>query len=134
MSRFSALIWLGFNFVKEAFVSGGITALVILRGGKSLQPGFVRMPYGDLGKTAANFLGALVSLTPGTTTVDIDPGRQRTAGVLSAARRSHSYRPSRRPRYPVLRRHRTRPGRLRRDVAWARLIQRHAGGEWETQP
>ena len=76
MTRLSALIYLAFNFVKEAVVSGGITALVILRGGKSLQPGFVRMPYGDLGETAANFLGALVSLTPGTTTVDIDPERR----------------------------------------------------------
>jgi multisubunit Na+/H+ antiporter MnhE subunit len=76
MNRVSALTWLGFNFVKEAIVSGGITALLILRGGKALQPGFVRMPYGDLGETAANFLGALVSLTPGTTTVDIDPGRR----------------------------------------------------------
>lgn len=76
MNRVSALIRLGFNFVKEAIVSGGITALLILRGGKALQPGFVRMPYGDLGETAANFLGALVSLTPGTTTIDIDPERR----------------------------------------------------------
>jgi multisubunit Na+/H+ antiporter MnhE subunit len=75
MTRLSALIWLVFNFVKEAIISGGITALIILRGGKNLQPGFVRLPYGDLGETAADFLGALVSLTPGTTTIDIDPER-----------------------------------------------------------
>ncbi|MFZ0107199.1 MAG: Na+/H+ antiporter subunit E [Thiobacillus sp.] len=76
MNRLSALIWLVFNFVKEAIVSGGITALLILRGGKDLQPGFVRLSYGDLGETAADLLGALVSLTPGTTTVDIDPERR----------------------------------------------------------
>jgi len=76
MSRLSALIRLAFNFMKEAFVSGGITALIILRGGTRLQPGFVRMSYGDLGETAADFLGALVSLTPGTTTVDIDLERR----------------------------------------------------------
>lgn len=76
MNRVSAMIWLGFNFVKEALVSGGITTLIILRGSRDLQPGFVRMPYGDLSETAANFLGALVSLTPGTTTVDIDPERR----------------------------------------------------------
>jgi multisubunit Na+/H+ antiporter MnhE subunit len=76
MNRLSALIRLVFNFVKEAIVSGVITALLILRGGKSPQPGFVRMSYGDLGETAAGFLGALVSLTPGTTTVDIDPERR----------------------------------------------------------
>jgi multisubunit Na+/H+ antiporter MnhE subunit len=76
MNRLSALIRLAFNFMKEVVVSGGITTLIILRGGKSLQPGFVRMSYGDLGETAADFLGALVSLTPGTTTVDIDPERR----------------------------------------------------------
>ncbi len=76
MKRLSALIQLVFNFMKEVAVSGGITAMIILRGGKALQPGFVRMPYGDLGGTAATFLGALVSLTPGTTTVDIDPERR----------------------------------------------------------
>lgn len=76
MKRLSALIRLAFNFMKEVVVSGAITTLIILRGGKSLQPGFVRMPYGDLGETAADFLGALVSLTPGTTTVDIDPERR----------------------------------------------------------
>jgi multisubunit Na+/H+ antiporter MnhE subunit len=76
MNRLSALIRLVFNFMKEIVVSGAITTLIILRGGKSLQPGFVRMSYGDLGETAADFLGALVSLTPGTTTVDIDPERR----------------------------------------------------------
>ncbi len=76
MNRLSALIRLVFNFVKEAIVSGGITVLIILRGSKALQPGLVRMPYGDLGETAADFLAALVSLTPGTTTVDIDPERR----------------------------------------------------------
>lgn len=76
MNRLSALIRLVFNFMKEVVVSGGITTLIILRGGKALKPGFVRMSYGGLGETAANFLGALVSLTPGTTTVDIDPERR----------------------------------------------------------
>ena len=76
MKRLSALFRLVFNFMKEVVVSGGSTTLIILRGGKALQPGFVRMSYGDLGETAADFLGALVSLTPGTTTVDIDPERR----------------------------------------------------------
>lgn len=76
MKRVLALIRLLFNFIKEIVVSGGITALTILRGGKALQPGFVRMSYGDLGETAADVLGVLVSLTPGTTTVDIDTERR----------------------------------------------------------
>lgn len=76
MKRLSALIRLVSNFIREIVVSGAITALIILRGGKGLQPGLVRLSYGDLGETAADFLGALVSLTPGTTTVDIDPDRR----------------------------------------------------------
>ena len=72
MNRLRAFGWLGMNFLREVIVSGWTTALIILRGGEALQPGFVHMPYGDLSDTAANFLGALVTLTPGTTTVDID--------------------------------------------------------------
>jgi multicomponent K+:H+ antiporter subunit E/multicomponent Na+:H+ antiporter subunit E len=71
-----ALFVLGFNFVKDVIASGWTTAGIILGGGRQLRPGFVRMPYGDLPDTAANFLGALVTLTPGTTTVDIDLERR----------------------------------------------------------
>lgn len=67
-----ALARLGFNFVKDLFVSGWVTARIVLRSGPLPQPGFVRLAYGDLSDSAASFLGALVSLTPGTTTVDID--------------------------------------------------------------
>jgi multisubunit Na+/H+ antiporter MnhE subunit len=76
MNRPLALGRLGANFLREAIVSGWTTALIILRGDKALQPGLVHMPYGDLSDTAANVLGALVTLTPGTTTVDIDLERR----------------------------------------------------------
>ena len=72
MSFVLALGRLGFNFVKDLFVSGWVTARIILRRGPLPQPGFVRLTYGELPAGAASFLGALVSLTPGTTTVDID--------------------------------------------------------------
>jgi multisubunit Na+/H+ antiporter MnhE subunit len=76
MNRLLALGRLGVNFLWEAIVSGWTTARIILRGDAVLQPGLVRMPYGDLSDTAANVLGALVTLTPGTTTVDIDLERR----------------------------------------------------------
>jgi multisubunit Na+/H+ antiporter MnhE subunit len=63
---------LGFNFVKDLFASGWVTARIILRRGPLPRPGFVRLAYGELPAGAASFLGALVSLAPGTTTVDID--------------------------------------------------------------
>lgn len=72
MNFVPALARLGFNFVKDLFVSGWVTARIILRRGPLPQPGFVRLAYGELSDGAASFLGALVSLTPGTTTVDID--------------------------------------------------------------
>ncbi len=76
MKKLLALAQLGCNFLREVIVSGWITARIILRGGKRLQPGFVRMSYGDLSDSAANFLGALITLTPGTTTLDIDLDRR----------------------------------------------------------
>lgn len=76
MNRLCALCRLGANFLREAILSGWATALIILRGDRTLQPGLVHMPYGDLSDTAANVLGALVTLTPGTTAVDIDLERR----------------------------------------------------------
>lgn len=72
MKRLTALALLGINFLKDVVASGWTTTLIILFRRNSLRPGFVRLAYGELPETASNFLGALVTLTPGTTTVDID--------------------------------------------------------------
>lgn len=76
MNKMLAVLVLFFSFPKEVVVSGWTTAVIILRGKQALRPGFVRMPYGYLSDTAANLLGALITLTPGTTTVDIDLERR----------------------------------------------------------
>jgi multisubunit Na+/H+ antiporter MnhE subunit len=76
MSKLLAVGLLFLNFLKDVLVSGWTTAVIILRGGKAVRPGLVRMSYGDLNDTAANLLGALITITPGTTTVDIDLGRR----------------------------------------------------------
>jgi multisubunit Na+/H+ antiporter MnhE subunit len=72
MNRLLALVRLVVNFLKDVVVSGWTTALIILFRAHSLRPGFVRLNYGDLPPGAATFVGALITLTPGTTTVDID--------------------------------------------------------------
>lgn len=72
MNKLLAVSLLLFNFLKDVIVSGWTTAAIILRGGKTIQAGFVEMSYGDLDDSAANLLGALITLTPGTTIVDID--------------------------------------------------------------
>jgi multisubunit Na+/H+ antiporter MnhE subunit len=76
MRRLLALAMLGINFLKEVVVSGWVTARIILAGPRGLRPGFVRLAYGDLPEGAASLLAALVTLTPGTTVVDIDPERR----------------------------------------------------------
>jgi multisubunit Na+/H+ antiporter MnhE subunit len=97
MTRLTALGLLGINFLKDVVTSGWTTTLIILFRSRSLRPGFVRLAYGELPETAANFLGALVTLTPGTTTVDIDLERgelllhlldmDRADGTLDGIRR-----------------------------------------------
>ena len=76
MSRFAALLHLVSHFVRDLVVSGLATAALILRGDRTLRPGLVRMPYGDLPEGAALAVGALITLTPGTSTVDVDPVRR----------------------------------------------------------
>ncbi|MGA7178293.1 MAG: Na+/H+ antiporter subunit E [Thiobacillaceae bacterium] len=90
MNRLLALCLLFANFLKEAITSGWTTARIILRGDEDLQPGLVHMPYGELSDTAANFLGALVTLTPGTTTVDIDLARKEFLLHLLDARQAEA--------------------------------------------
>jgi multisubunit Na+/H+ antiporter MnhE subunit len=41
-----------------------------------VQPGFARLAYGDLGPGGASLLGVLVTLTPGTTSLEIDTERR----------------------------------------------------------
>ena len=76
MKRVIASIVLLLNFIKEMAVSGWVTAGIILGGHRGLHPGLVRMPYGDLDERAATLLAALITLTPGTTTIDIDLQRR----------------------------------------------------------
>jgi len=60
------------NVFKHAVLSGWDTARVITQDPGTVHSGTTRMPYGKLGPKAASLLGALISLTPGTTTVAID--------------------------------------------------------------
>lgn len=76
MNRLAALLHLVLHFLKDLLVSGFTTAALILRGSRTLRSGLVRMPYGDLPDGAALAVGALITLTPGTSTVDIDPVRK----------------------------------------------------------
>lgn len=67
---------LAVNFVKGLVLSGWDTALVIFRDPGTLDSGTTRMPYGGLDPKTASLLGALISLTPGTTMVALDIQRR----------------------------------------------------------
>jgi len=67
-----AVIMLFINFLKAAFLSGLDTAKVILLTTEHHQDGIGRISYGELNENTASLLGAMITLTPGTTLIDID--------------------------------------------------------------
>jgi multicomponent K+:H+ antiporter subunit E/multicomponent Na+:H+ antiporter subunit E len=60
------------NFVKSAFFSGLDAAIIILRNPGARLGGLTEIPYGELNENTASLLGAMITLTPGTTLVDIN--------------------------------------------------------------
>jgi multicomponent K+:H+ antiporter subunit E len=72
MTRFLALLRLLVNLARDALASGWATARIILLCPKTTHAGLARLDYGDLDETAAGFLAAMITLTPGTTAVEID--------------------------------------------------------------
>lgn len=66
---------LGWRFLRHCLVSGmATTRMIVLR--RQPPAGVVRMPYGPISSTGAAVLGAMVTLTPGSTAIDIDPQRR----------------------------------------------------------
>jgi multisubunit Na+/H+ antiporter MnhE subunit len=65
-------------FLKAVVISGLQTIRIILvtgLAGRRPQAGLVRMRFAPMTENGATLLGCLISLTPGTTTVDIDMER-----------------------------------------------------------
>jgi len=77
MSRFRAGATLLVRFVWQVLVAGATTAWIIARPGLRASPGLVRMPFADLSPTGAALLASLITLTPGTTAVDINMDERR---------------------------------------------------------
>ena len=75
MIRLTSLLVLGLVFVREVVAGGATTAWFILRPGARPEPALVRVPYAGLSSTGAALLACLVTLTPGTSTVDLDVDR-----------------------------------------------------------
>jgi multisubunit Na+/H+ antiporter MnhE subunit len=80
MKRVFATVVLLLRFVKAVFVSGLQTVAVIMKsgrmGGGPPPAALVRVRFAPMSEQGAALLGSMVSLTPGTTTIDIDMDRR----------------------------------------------------------
>ncbi|NLE85929.1 MAG: hypothetical protein GX607_05975 [Myxococcales bacterium] len=74
--RIPVVMRLGAHFLGQVVHSGLLTAWLIVRPGPRPRSGLVRIGYENLSETGAAVLGCLVTLTPGSTAVDIDPERR----------------------------------------------------------
>ncbi len=78
--KFFAALVLALRFIKAIVVSGVQTVVVILRAslGERRPPpaAFVRVRFAPMSASGAALLGCMVTLTPGTTTIDIDMERR----------------------------------------------------------
>lgn len=76
MSRLAAALTLVLRFLVQVVVSGIATARLILTGNAGLRPALIRYGYAPMNERGASLLAVLVTLTPGTTVIDIDPARR----------------------------------------------------------
>jgi multicomponent K+:H+ antiporter subunit E/multicomponent Na+:H+ antiporter subunit E len=75
MPRVVAIVELLLQFVVQLIASGLTTAWAIVRPGAPPTAGLVRVRFANLDARGAALLGCMLTLTPGTTTVDVDMER-----------------------------------------------------------
>lgn len=73
--RARALVVLSVRFAVAVLVSGLTTLRIILSERPGARACFVRFQFAPLSETGVSLLGALVTLTPGATAIDIDMQR-----------------------------------------------------------
>jgi len=76
MNKLRALLVLLWRFPSAMLISAWATSRIILVSSDAPRRGFARFAYDDLDEAGVVWLAALVTLTPGTSTVDIDPVRR----------------------------------------------------------
>jgi len=75
MNRLQAMVILLWRFASAMLVSAWATSVTILTASDAPRRGFARLDYADLDEAGVMLLAAMVTLTPGTSTVDIDTDR-----------------------------------------------------------
>ncbi len=72
MKRYTAALVLVWRFLVALLMSAWDTARTIIIDSKAPTRGYARFQYGELKEPGVMLLAALVTLTPGTSTLDID--------------------------------------------------------------
>lgn len=72
MHRLKAGVLLFADFLWHVVTAGATTAWWILRPGRRVTPAVIALSYSGLSDTGAVLYACLLSLTPGTTTIDLD--------------------------------------------------------------
>jgi multisubunit Na+/H+ antiporter MnhE subunit len=67
-----SVIQIVFNVLKDILLSSWYTAKLILQKPETVKSGVTEFAYGELEPGLTSLLATLISLTPGTTTIEID--------------------------------------------------------------
>lgn len=107
MNRLAAAVMLPARFGGALITSGAQTIGTIVRQGLAIGtpplPSFVRISFAPMSAQGAAMLGSLISLTPGTTVVDIDlPRRQMVLHMLDSSQAATAVKAIRRKFEPPL--------------------------------
>ena len=76
MNKLPVLLLLLWRFASTMLISAWATSRIILVSSDAPRRGFARFAYDDLDEAGVVLLAALVTLTPGSSTVDIDQKRR----------------------------------------------------------
>lgn len=76
MNKLPILLLLLWRFASTMLISAWATSRIILVSSDAPRRGFARFAYDDLDEAGVVLLAALVTLTPGSSTVDIDLKRR----------------------------------------------------------
>jgi multisubunit Na+/H+ antiporter MnhE subunit len=76
MNRVQAVLILLWRFASAMVLSAWSTSVTILIASDAPRRGFARLDYADLNAAGVMLLAAMITLTPGSSTVDIDTERR----------------------------------------------------------
>ena len=76
MQRLRIIILLLWRFLDAMLQSAWTTSRIILTDSRAPNRGYARLHYGELSDAGVMLLAAMITLTPGTSTLDIDRDNQ----------------------------------------------------------